>query len=91
MATWRGQLFRHEKSLFLLLRAFAAKMADDAHVLSLSTLGGSFGRDTASPRGLSLQGGGVGLLKSLREERPTLRVKAVDVDPGAPLPVLPPN
>ena len=24
MATWRGQLFRHEKSLFLLLRAFAA-------------------------------------------------------------------
>jgi len=88
MATWRGQLFRHEKSLFLLLRAFAAKMADDAHVLSLSTLGGSFGRDTASPRGLSLQGGGVGLLKSLREERPTLRVKAVDVDPGAPLPRL---
>ena len=39
----------------------------------------------ASPRGLSLQGGGVGLLKSLREERPTLRVKAVDVDPDAPL------
>ena len=42
----------------------------------------------ASPRGLSLQGGGVGLLKSLREERPTLRVKAVDVDPAAPPPRL---
>ena len=85
LATWREQLFRHEKSLFLLLRAFGARLADDAHVLSLSTLGGSFGRDAASPRGLSLQGGGVGLLKSLREERPTLRVKAVDVDPAAPL------
>jgi len=31
-----------------------------------------------------VQGGGVGLLKSLREERPGLRVKAVDVDPAAP-------
>ena len=88
MSTWREQLFRHEKSLFILLRAFGARMAGDAHVLSLSTLGGSFGRNAASPRGLSLQGGGVGLLKSLREERPTLRVKAVDVDPDAPLPRL---
>ena len=84
LSTWREQLFRHEKSLFLLLRAFGARMAGDAHVLSLSTLGGSFGRNAASPHGLSLQGGGVGLLKSLREERPTLRVKAVDVDPDAP-------
>jgi len=88
VATWRTQLFRHEKSLFLLLRGFAARMADDAHVLSLSSLGGSFSRDPAAPRGLSLQGGGVGLLKSLREERPTLRVKAVDVDPAAALPRL---
>lgn len=88
LSTWREQLFRHEKSLFLLLRAFGARMASDAHVLSLSALGGSFGRNPASPRGLSLQGGGVGLLKSLREERPTLRVKAVDVDPAAPLPRL---
>ena len=88
LATWREQLFRHEKSLFLLLRAFGARLVDDAHVLSLSTLGGSFGRNAASPRGLSLQGGAVGLLKSLREERPTLRVKAVDVDPAAALPRL---
>ena len=84
LSIWREQLFRHEKSLFLLLRAFAARMAGDAHVLSLSALGGRFGRDPAAPRGLSLQGGAVGLLKSLREERPTLRVKAVDVDPAAP-------
>ena len=85
LSTWREQLFRHEKSLFILLRAFAARLAADAHVVSLSALGGSFGRKAGSPRGLSLQGGGVGLLKSLREERPTLRVKAIDIDPEAPI------
>ncbi len=61
-------------------------MADDAHVLVAQHARRHASAATpASPRGLSLQGGGVGLLKSLREERPTLRVKAVDVDPGAPL------
>jgi hypothetical protein len=60
LATWRAHLFRHEKSLFLLLRAFAARLVDDAHVLALSTLGGRFGRDAGAGRGLSLQGGGVG-------------------------------
>ena len=84
LATWRMQLFRHEKALFLLLRAFAARLVDDGHVLSLSTLGGHFGRDAAVGKGLNVQGGGGGLLKSLREERPALRVKAVDVDATAP-------
>jgi len=83
LATWRAQLFRHEKSLFLLLRAFSAQLVDDAHVVSLSTLGGCFGRDARAGLGLSVQGGAVGLLKSLREERPTLRVKAIDVEPAA--------
>ena len=85
LAEWRGQLVRNEKSLFILLRGFIGRMAADAHVLSLSTLGGLFGRSAGEPRGLCLQGGAVGLLKSLREERPRLRVKAVDVDPARPL------
>jgi acyl transferase domain-containing protein/NAD(P)H-dependent flavin oxidoreductase YrpB (nitropropane dioxygenase family)/NADP-dependent 3-hydroxy acid dehydrogenase YdfG len=85
LSTWREQLFRHEKSLFLLLHEFAARLAADAHIVSLSALGGLFGRNPSGPRGLSLQGGGVGLLKSLRAERPTLRVKAIDVDSEAPV------
>ena len=40
----REQLFRHEKSLFLLLRGIRREDGDDAHVLSLSALGGGFGR-----------------------------------------------
>jgi hypothetical protein len=82
LATWRGQLFRHEKSLFLC----CALRREDGGRRSLSFRSARSAAASAavrSPRGLSLQGGGVGLLKSLREERPTLRVKAVDVDPGA--------
>ncbi|MBZ0157481.1 MAG: SDR family NAD(P)-dependent oxidoreductase [Alphaproteobacteria bacterium] len=77
---WRGQLQRNEKSLFLLLHHLHLVLRDDAHVLSASALGGYFNRDGRGVSGLSLQGGAVGLLKSLREERPALRVKAVDID-----------
>ncbi len=82
---WRKQLFLNEKSLFLLLHNLYRKLTNDAHILAASGLGGYFcrnGNDRIS--GLSLQGGMVGLLKSLHEERPGLRVKAVDVDPGQP-------
>jgi NAD(P)-dependent dehydrogenase (short-subunit alcohol dehydrogenase family) len=37
---------------------------------------------SVAAHGLSLQSGAVGLLKSLYDERPTLRAKAVDVDPA---------
>ncbi len=80
---WRGQLQINEKSLFVLLREFSAKLAEDAHVLSASALGGFFGRQgNTVARGLSLQSGAVGMLKSLYDERPTLRAKAVDIDPA---------
>lgn len=88
LAAWRDQLVRNEKSLFILLREVAGSLAADAHVLSLSALGGLFGREPGAARGLSVQGGAPGLLKSLREERPTLRVRAVDVDAARPLPEL---
>ncbi len=88
LIAWRDQLVRHEKSLFILLRDLGGRLASEGHVVSLSALGGRFGRDAGAARGLSLQGGAVGLLKSLREERTTLRVKAIDVDPTRPLPAL---
>ncbi len=77
---WQSQLQHNEKSLFTILSACYGKLQDGASVLSASTLGGYFGRDSRSFPGLSLQAGAVGLLKSLRQERPQLRVKAVDFD-----------
>lgn len=85
---WRLDLQRHEKSLFLLLHELHEHLADDGHVLAASALGGRFGREGSAPRGPALQGGAVGLLKSYFEERPTLRVKAVDVDPSEPVDTL---
>jgi acyl transferase domain-containing protein/NAD(P)H-dependent flavin oxidoreductase YrpB (nitropropane dioxygenase family) len=81
---WRSELQRVDKSLFLVLKALSPGLVDTAHVLAASALGGAFGRDASVPGGLRLQGGAVGLLKSLREERPGLRVKAVDLDPSQP-------
>ena len=79
--SWRAVLQRHEKSLFLLLRESAAQLAPEAHVMAASGLGGLFGR-AGSAAGLHLEGGAVGALKSFRAERPTLRVRAVDLDPS---------
>ena len=81
---WRAQLQCNQKSLFLLLGHFAEQLHESAHVLSASALGGLFNRKESVEPGLSVQGGDVGLLKSLLEERPSLRVKAVDVDPVRP-------
>jgi NAD(P)-dependent dehydrogenase (short-subunit alcohol dehydrogenase family) len=79
-ANWRAELLACEKSGFLLLRELGARLGAGAHVLVATGLGGRFGRDGTHPA-LALQGGSVGLLKSVQEERPELRVKAVDVDP----------
>jgi len=77
---WRAQLQLSEKSLFLLVRDFGDKLVDEAHVLSASALGGHFNRLGSAAPGLCLQSGAVGMLKSLLEERPTWRAKAVDLD-----------
>ena len=77
---WRRQLQLNEKSIFMLARDFGDKLADGAHILSASGLGGFFNRQGSAGRGMSMQGGTPGMLKSLFEERPGLRVKAVDID-----------
>ena len=81
---WRAELLRVEKSLFLLLREWSDRLAENAHVVSVSGLGGLFGRESSARPGLYLGTGAVGGLKSLLEERPALRVKAIDHDPQRP-------
>ncbi len=81
-ASWYHHLQVNEKSFFILLHNLSDMVIAEAHVLSASALGGVFGRETGLPSGLFLQGGSVGLIKSLHQERPGWRLKAVDVDPG---------
>jgi acyl transferase domain-containing protein/NAD(P)H-dependent flavin oxidoreductase YrpB (nitropropane dioxygenase family) len=79
-AQWRAALDANEKSLFLFVRELSTAFVEGAHVVAACGLGGLFGREgTAAPE-LSLVSGAVGALKSLREEREGLRVKAVDLD-----------
>ncbi len=77
----RAAIQSHEKSFFLLLRELNSRLADGAVVLAASDFGGLHGRDGSARAGLRLIGGAVGAVKSLREERNDLRVKAVDLDP----------
>lgn len=80
---WRKQLQINEKSFFVLLQNLSEKLAKDAHVVSASALGGFFNRNGSISRGrLCIQSGAVGMLKSLFDERPSLRIKAVDIDPS---------
>ncbi len=81
-AQWRQAIQDNEKSLFLLLRELGSRLADDAHVVAASDLGGLFGREGSADDTLRLVGGGVGLVKSLQKERIGLRAKAVDLDPS---------
>jgi acyl transferase domain-containing protein/NAD(P)-dependent dehydrogenase (short-subunit alcohol dehydrogenase family) len=80
-ADWRRALQRHEKSLFLMLRELDGRLLEDGHVVAASDLGGLFGREGSAQPDLRLAAGAVGALKSYLEERPALRVKAVDLDP----------
>mgnify|MGYP005751220993 CR=1 FL=1 len=83
LQAWQRELLVNEKSLYLILHALAAQLRSDAHVITLSALGGLFARGVDEQRqALSLQGGGSGLIKSLREERPALRTRAIDLDPA---------
>ncbi|MFA4915468.1 MAG: SDR family NAD(P)-dependent oxidoreductase [Syntrophales bacterium] len=77
---WRHQLQVNEKSFFILLHHLYPRLKEDAHILSASALGGFFHREGDTGAGLALQAGFVGLLKSLHEESPGFKLKAVDVD-----------
>lgn len=96
VSQWRRALQQSEKSLYQLLHALDGALPDGACVLAACGLGGCFGHDpvapadsTPAPQMLRLQGGAVGLIKSLHEERPDLRVRAIDLDPSHPDTLLP--
>ncbi|MES9990551.1 MAG: SDR family NAD(P)-dependent oxidoreductase [Candidatus Thiodiazotropha sp.] len=77
----RDMLNINEKSLFLIVKCLYDILRPSAHIIAVSGLGGCYGRDNRGKvEGLNLQSGFSGLLKSLYEEQPNLRVKAIDVD-----------
>lgn len=77
---FKAVLNSNEKSFFLLLKGLSPVFSEAAHIVAASGLGGTFGRTNAVFNGLSLQSGFVGCLKSVSEERPALRIKAIDLD-----------
>lgn len=79
---WRAAIAVSEKSAYLAVRAHAEGLRG-ARVILASALGGSFAR-LGRPAGITLAGGAPGLAKSLREEWPDCRAKAVDLDPTLP-------
>ncbi|MEA2079607.1 MAG: SDR family NAD(P)-dependent oxidoreductase, partial [Pseudomonadota bacterium] len=77
---FKAEVERNEKSLFLLIRNLAEPL-EHGSVIAVSCLGGYFARSgNGGLAGLRVQGGAVGLIKSLREEWQDVRAKAVDVD-----------
>jgi acyl transferase domain-containing protein/NAD(P)H-dependent flavin oxidoreductase YrpB (nitropropane dioxygenase family)/NAD(P)-dependent dehydrogenase (short-subunit alcohol dehydrogenase family) len=79
-ATWLRQLFLAEKSAYILLRDL--DFVPHAHAVAVTSLGGTFARSGADQSALRLEGGAVGLLKSLLREDETRRCKAIDLDLG---------
>jgi NAD(P)-dependent dehydrogenase (short-subunit alcohol dehydrogenase family) len=90
---WRGRLVSDLESLFLLaqaLRPDLERAASDggAAVLAATGLGGTLAADGLGPEFFPGDGGITGFLKTLAREWPSVRVKAVDVDPAAPREVI---
>jgi len=77
-AGWMPALEASEMSAWRIAAAHAAGLATGRVILA-TALGGSFARDGGA---LTIAGGAPGLAKSLREEWPETRAKAVDLDPG---------
>ncbi len=82
-ALWDAAIEASDRSAYQLCRAHVETFKTGRIVL-VSALGGHFGRDRAQA-GLMIGGGGPGLAKSLREEWPDARTKAVDLDPSQPV------
>ena len=81
-AIWDAAIENSDRSAYRLTRAHADTLKT-GRILFASAMGGHFGRGSAKP-GLFIGGGGPGLAKSLREEWPLARAKAVDLDPAQP-------
>lgn len=90
LAAWREQARRQVKSLFYLARAAAGDLKEagklgPAWLVAASAMGGSFGMDPTDARPyLPVQAGLSGLVKSLAQEWPAVRCRAIDLDPSDP-------
>ncbi|MCH8108781.1 MAG: SDR family NAD(P)-dependent oxidoreductase, partial [Chloroflexi bacterium] len=92
MAMWRRRLGLELKSLFLLSRELSSQLAAAAQeggawLVGASGMGGSFGVDGA-PMTSPSQGAMAGLVKSVAQEWPGVRVKAIDLNTQQPPDVL---
>ncbi len=91
LEAWSQRLSLETRTLFLLARALrpslvAAADKGGAAVLAATAMGGAFGSDPAYTNRSFFpgQGGVVGFAKCLGVEWPSVRVRAVDLDPGDP-------
>lgn len=96
-AGWRQRLRLETKSLFSLVKGVSADLDGDGatpavfrYVVAATSMGGAFGngRSTETNGFFPGQGGIFGLLKTLAQEFPDVRTKAVDVDPQEPVEAL---
>ncbi|HZI17745.1 MAG TPA: SDR family NAD(P)-dependent oxidoreductase [Pyrinomonadaceae bacterium] len=81
---WRELTQTHCKRLFMVLRACSVRQTPLRWVVSVSNLGGLFGREGLSGKGLPSEGAPVGLLNSYKLEYPETLVKSIDLDPNRP-------
>ena len=86
---WNDLVTRELAGLLLLTQSLQADLeksatAGGAVVLGATSLGGSFGFDPDGPRFFPGHGGLTGFLKTLAQEWPSVRARAVDVAPGDP-------
>ena len=90
-SAWSNRVVHELKSLFLLSRSTARDLersvnvvgAGDGFLIAATGLGGAFGSVGIPPGNFPANHGGViGLVKTLAREWPTVRVRAVDFDPG---------
>jgi acyl transferase domain-containing protein/NAD(P)-dependent dehydrogenase (short-subunit alcohol dehydrogenase family) len=85
---WMERLATDLHGLFLLSQALADDLERSAEnggavVLGATALGGSFATDGLGPPVFAGQGAVAGFLKTLAQEWPSVRVKAVDLDPDS--------
>jgi NAD(P)-dependent dehydrogenase (short-subunit alcohol dehydrogenase family)/acyl carrier protein len=89
LARWRTRLATDLHGLFLLVKALQPDLeraagAGGGAVLAASALGGAFASDRPGQGFFPGHGALTGFLKTLAQEWPEVRVKAVDLSPAAP-------
>ncbi|HEU4759321.1 MAG TPA: SDR family NAD(P)-dependent oxidoreductase [Dehalococcoidia bacterium] len=85
LGAWRERLDLEVKGLFLLSKALADELklaaGEGSFLLAATGMGGTFAGEGDPDRFFPGHGGVVGYVKTLAEEWPEVRVRALDVDP----------